>query len=475
MSLVQDHADWIRRCEVARIDDRQRVLLEVVLAACDPKSILTRHASGAQSATAALAHLHSALESRARPHRKKGQPYPPAIMKLTSTALNALESLKLVLPPRDLDAAITAVQDLLTKGEAGVVQAGDCHAAATAVDLHAAAVCTTVTAQFAAAWQGLASLDVDRRIALEVATRCVIVDRSHAELARDLRSVLSRGTISVNTVLQVLMPPERTFKIAVIVEGTSHLEGAQALMRPAAALTAIEPGGTVPAWGHGTTALTRLTELVERLSTAGRDWSKEQAREHVVLTFEVNACDVGGAALSGRQQVSELLDQYVAGQRVSEIRLRNETLVYDPISGKALPLTVPAIGSGVARPLTTQWPTALRESLRTAHIARVTEAPTTAAGLCWSALEAMEVKPNTTDTLANALSLGALRQQVLDLHLRTRLAVAATTRVAHERCRAAVATSEQLRVRDGSPWFGPAGVRAGYRWMQAAAYPAGVW
>ncbi|MEU9271900.1 hypothetical protein AB0E04_41805 [Streptomyces sp. NPDC048251] len=47
------------------------------------------------------------------------------------------------------------------------------------------------------------------------------------------------------------------------------------------------------------------------------------------------------------------------------------------------------------RPLTTSWPCTLPESLRTAHVARVTEAPTTAAGLCGAALEALDVKPQS--------------------------------------------------------------------------------
>ncbi|MBK3576455.1 hypothetical protein JHN63_22110 [Streptomyces sp. MBT65] len=90
-----------------------------------------------------------------------------------------------------------------------------------------------------------------------------------------------------------------------------------------------------------------------------------------------------GAALLGRRIASELLDQYVAGQRLAEIRLRPETLANVLGSHRVLRLAVPVLGSGPVQPLTTGWPPALRESLRTAHIARITEAPTTSAGPRW--------------------------------------------------------------------------------------------
>jgi hypothetical protein len=105
---------------------------------------------------------------------------------------------------------------------------------------------------------------------------------------------------------------------------------------------------------------------------------------------------------------------------------------------------VPVLGSGPARPLTTSWPPALRESLRTAHVARVTEAPTTAAGLCWAALEALDVKPQSIGTLGRALSLQATRQQVIDLHKRTRTATAAVVSAARTAHRAAQRAAEQL-------------------------------
>ncbi|MFF0036049.1 hypothetical protein ACFYRG_07465 [Streptomyces mirabilis] len=232
--------------------------------------------------------------------------------------------------------------------------------------------------------------------------------------------------------------------MAVVVEGTSRLELLTALVDPAAAVTSIAPGAPMAGWGSATADLRALADLAEAASAARRTWSGDQAGGHTLLTFTVRARDLGAAALQGRRLASESLDQYVAGQRVAEIRLRPETLAHDPHSRRTLKVAVPVLGTGTARPLTTNWPPTLRESLRTAHVARVTEAPTTAAGLCWAALEALDVKSPDTGTLGRALSLQATRQQVIDLHQRTRTAAAAQASAARTAHRAAQRAADQL-------------------------------
>ncbi|MDQ0946135.1 hypothetical protein QFZ24_000058 [Streptomyces phaeochromogenes] len=105
------------------------------------------------------------------------------------------------------------------------------------------------------------------------------------------------------------------------------------------------------------------------------------------------------------------------------------------------------LGSGPVQPLTTGWPLALRESLRTAHIARITEAPTTAAGLCWAALEALDVKskpPGRIGALGRALSLQATRQQAVDLHQQMRTVVAAEVAAARSAQKAAQKAADRL-------------------------------
>ncbi|WP_280454361.1 hypothetical protein [Nocardia brasiliensis] len=296
---------------------------------------------------------------------------------------------------------------------------------------HMAKVRTVLVDYFLEAWRGKPCSGA-RRLAQEVAALCMMENRQHPQLVNDVRTALSRGPIGADRLRAILLPEVRDFRVAVVVEGTSSLGSVASLMDPVAAPVEIAAGEPAIGGGGFTTDLKALASLAEAASATHRDWSGDQAPGYMLLTFSVRTRDIGGAAALGRRQASESLDQYVAGQRIAEIRMRPETLAYDADTGRALRLTVPVLGSGLVRPLTTDWPPALRESLRTAHIARVTEAPMTAAGLCWAALEALEVKPGDCNKLARALSLQATRQQLVDLHQRVRTQVAATVRAARD-------------------------------------------
>ncbi|MEW2570215.1 hypothetical protein [Streptomyces sp. NPDC047070] len=457
MSLVRAEADLIRLCQRAGLSDGQRALLEAVLAASDPEAVLTRHVTSAPTAVAALARAHSALESRSRPGRSKPQPYSDKALALVTDARETLEAFAADFPSDRVDGAVNTLTAVERGGTAGLKSATDSAAQAALLAVQAAEVHTAVTDEFAAAWCGTAGAGTRERLALELAALCIMEGRQHHLLSDDVRTALSRGSLTVDRLLKVLLPQVRDFRVAVVVEGTSRLESLPRLM-DSSAVVGNPPGGSAAGWGHAAADFKALAELAEAASAARRSWSGNQAGGHVLLTFTVRARDLGGAALLGRRRASEMLDQYVAGQRVAEIRLRPETLAHDADSGRVLRVAVPVLGSGPVRPLTVGWPPALRESLRTAHIARVTEAPTTAAGLCWAALEALDVKSGkerNTGELARALSLQAARQQVIDLHQRTRTAVAAevsAARTAHQAAqRAADRLEAAAKAADGAP------------------------
>ncbi|MFJ7043435.1 hypothetical protein ACIQVC_08565 [Streptomyces sp. NPDC101112] len=444
MSLVSAQSELIRLCRRAGLSDGQRVLLEAVLAAGDPASVLTRHVGCELTGVVTLARAHSALESRARPSRVKAQPYADFAFRLIKAALEELETVRRHIPAGQLDAAAALLNSIAVGGVGGVESEADCRAKATLVRVARADLRAAVVAGLADVWRGCVTPDAGQRLAREMAALCVMEGRQHDLLNAEVRAVLSRGRLDADQLSQVLLPAKRDLRVAVVVEGTTRLEGLGDLMDPVSAPSVIAPGDSLVAWGRGASDLKALADMARHASDARRDWSRNQAGGQVVLTFSVRARDLGAAALLGRQQASELLDQYVAGQRTSEIRLRPETLAFDPVAHRTLRLSVPALGARPVRPLTTGWPPALRESLRTAHIARVTEAPTTAAGLCWAALEALEVKRDSVDKLAQALSLHAVRQQVVDLHQRTRTAVAAEVAAARASHQAARALADKL-------------------------------
>ncbi|MFH8803809.1 hypothetical protein ACH4F6_30090 [Streptomyces sp. NPDC017936] len=419
-------------------------MLEAVLAAGDPVSVLTRHVGCELTGVVTLARAHSALESRARPGRVKAQPYANLAFGLIKASLEELKTVSLHVPAGRLDAAVAVLNSIAAGGAGGLESAADCRAKAALVQAARADLRAAVVAGLADAWRECVTPDAGQRLAREMAALCVIEGRQHYLLSAEVRAMLSRGRLDADQLSQVLLPAERDLRVAVVVEGTSKLEGLEDLMEPACAPSAIAPGDSVAGWGQGASDLKALIDMARHASDARRTWSRDQAGGQVVLTFSVRARDLGAAALLGRQRASELLDQYVAGQRTSEIRLRPETLAFDPVARRTLRLSVPALGARPVRPLTTGWPSALRESLRTAHIARVTEAPTTAAGLCWAALEALEVKPDSVGKLARALSLQAVRQQVVDLHQRTRTAVAAEVAAARATHHDAHAMADKL-------------------------------
>jgi len=412
--------------------------------------VLTRHVVGTQTAVAAIAQAQSALQSRARPGRVTPQPFTAPTLRLVSAATKILESRLPDFPSGEFDAAISTLRNITVGGKSGLEDVAACRAFSADLAARVIDVRTAITGRFIGAWRTGTVEHTVEWLAMELATLCLLLGRWHPQLSDDVRAALASGPIDAQRLLEVLLPMERSFRVAVVVEGASRLERVAELLPQTAAPECFTAGQLVTGWGNGTPELKALAAVAEAASAARRDWSGNQAGGHVLLTFTVRACDLGGAAFLGRRQTSELLDQYVAGQRIAEIRLRPETLAHDLGSGRTLRLAVPGLGSGPTEPLTPSWPTPLRESLRTAHIARVTEAPMTAAGLCWAALEALEVKSTSTGDLARALSLQATRQEAIDLYQQMATSVTATTRAARHALQAAERTSRRLETADAT-------------------------
>ncbi|WP_181808335.1 hypothetical protein [Streptomyces shenzhenensis] len=276
MSLVRAEADWIRLCGVAGLGDRQRALLESVLTACDPDSVLTQHVSGARTAVTAIAQAHSALESRARKGRKKPQPYETPTLQLITTALAALDTLKTHLSAGTLDGAMRELSAIKTGDKAGIRHPGDCDVLATRLAARVADVHAAIKCGFVAAWHGTPALETRELLAREVAALCVVEGRWHAHLTDDVRSALSsRGPLDASQLLRVLLPEKRGFRVAVVVEGVSQLESMAGLMNPAATRNGCRPNPRqqppVITGLAGATPLARPTDPV-RVHSLGRIW-----------------------------------------------------------------------------------------------------------------------------------------------------------------------------------------------------------
>lgn len=223
-------------------------------------------------------------------------------------------------------------------------------------------------------------------------------DRDRRTLDEELAHLLRMGP-SGEDVLSCLLPPIRRFHHACIVHGTRSLRDLQLLSPEAAVLTG--PQGVMP-WGPANGGLK---------SWLDREF---QGGKAVGLSVQVDACDRASAARLGRRTVTELLDQYVAGHRLVSLRLSDGGFTCEVGTAKTSEYTPPSRSVHYAYPLTREWPSGLREPLRMAHLARAAESPPVTALLAWSAIEACGLAAEERWTLANALSLQTLRQQLVD-------------------------------------------------------------
>jgi hypothetical protein len=150
-----------------------------------------------------------------------------------------------------------------------------------------------------------------------------------------------------------------------------------------------------------------LREFIKKADTSTDD---------CVISVDVDAVDRASAARLGRRRVTELLDQYVAGMRLIQLTLDRITLVCRAGTDDTQEWEPSRRSARQAYPLIDYWPEGLREGLRTAHVARIANAPLTTAALSWVALEACGLEYPENQKLARTLSLQALRQQIVEAH-----------------------------------------------------------
>ncbi|MEU3497581.1 hypothetical protein ABZ747_29330 [Kitasatospora cineracea] len=413
MSMVGVEADLVRSFAKAGLSDSQQRLVRAFLRAIQPNGYLSQHASSANPAAVAVAKAHAVLFSRGNPRRGMSQqPSPKLTLKMLTAAQDTVGAV-LKLSPSDAD--LQAASDLLTSatalGEHGLTPQQPCRDHAAKLDLLQPAVREAIKDLFRRVWDKGSAPDVLDRIGLETAGLSLWRGRDHDSLMIDLSAVLRKRPVTGLDALSALLPDPQSFRTALVVEGTYELAQLTELTSSAEEVRQFRLGASPSGWGLGTE---RLREFAD---TAARSCSGAG----VLLTVRTSAPDRGVAADQARRSITELLDQYVAGQRLADLRLAPETFVYSETTNRSETRSAWGTDHHVVRPLTGHWPGAIRESLRTAHIARSTSSPVTSTGLCWAAIEALGVKhsstaPGSHADLARALSLQSLRQQVVAVH-----------------------------------------------------------
>ncbi|MEW2594027.1 hypothetical protein AB0893_26815 [Micromonospora aurantiaca] len=250
------------------------------------------------------------------------------------------------------------------------------------------------------------------------------------------------------------MPDLQNFNVACIVCGTYSLSTLESLLPSAQQCDMREsPQYKLRGWGDGSPKLYRFAEA------AREEQARRTKRPACLVSLTVRARDRGTAVQIGRREISELLDQYVAGHRVADLRLTSTSLGGRVGSKKVASFQAVGASVAIAYPLTKAWPAQLREALRMSHLAATTDAPMSRVSLAWTAMEACGVKVGNQGNvvaLAEAMALQSLRQQIVESYHNMRQAAAALLAVAAEDAAVAASCERQAvsaaqRVRLDSP------------------------
>ncbi|WP_154697066.1 hypothetical protein [Lentzea guizhouensis] len=364
----------------------QRALLQGVLRALDPDAHLGEHVAGLNSAFVAVQRAQTALAS----HASEDHPRWNLLRRVISTSVTVMDAAAPAYAHAGAKALAQARQTLL---DVDAVIAADGQkldpavTKAAAAKLDPEALRTAVRHWLGPLWNGV-ELPLRARMIAELA----VVTACHGRDGRHLRADLLRFLKKPHDLAQVLWPEPRRHVVALVVRGARVLRHLDELL----------PGVR--------------QEPLHRSRLPRDDFLKDVVTgSSVLIRLPVTAADAHTAALLGRRALSEVLDQYAAGERLTELDIAPVWQVSGPTGRVTRTEHQRTVAS--AYPLTPYWPAELRSAMRVANLARQVDAPMASAGLAWSALEATGLDPGKIAWLAKACALQMLRQHLVSLHV----------------------------------------------------------
>ncbi|WP_144065727.1 hypothetical protein [Lentzea albidocapillata] len=371
----------------AGLDRGQRALLQGVLRALDPDAHLGEHVAGLNSAYLAVTRAQTALES----HATEDQPRWNLLRRIIATSLACMDAAKPAYAHGG-GLELAKARRILVKVDAAIVADGQRFdpqvAADAAARLDPGKLRGAVQKWITPLWNGI-ELPLRARMIAEVA----VVVAVHGRDGRQLRTDLLRWLKKRGDLADVLWPRKQKHVVAFVVRGARVLRHLDELLPQA------------------------RQEPLHRNRLPKDDFLKEAVNgSSVLVRVPVEAADVHTAALRGRRILSEVLDQYAAGERLTELNIAPVWQVSEP-GGRVTRGTEHQRTVGNAYPLTAYWPAELRSAMRVANLARQVDAPMASAGLAWSALEATGLDPGKIAWLAKACALQMLRQHLVSLHV----------------------------------------------------------
>ncbi|SCF65834.1 hypothetical protein [Streptomyces sp. Cmuel-A718b] len=407
----------------AGLAGHQRLLIQATLRAMHPGAYATQHAAAGGAAVLSLSRAEAVLRSRAgASDSKDAQPNEKLAYTVIERTLKSVLALEAVVIPakQPLADIHNLLADMVLRGRNDLKEPSRCGVLAHQLAAFVPKIERIVLDLFQQAWDTAMPVTAAERAIAEVASLAVWRGRDYECLVADLQRFLRKAPCGQG-LLSVLRPAHRQIRVAAVVEGARTLAGLGQLFDADTNVRQFPIGKKAPdGWGQGTAKLRKFAALHGR--HPGEDPREgERAAAAVLLTLSVMAPDRGVAVHLARRRIEEALDTYVAGHRLAELRLAPETLVFEESDDRSRRYTSRGPTVDTAWPLTRHWPAEIRECLRMAHIARSTSSPLTSAALSWAAIEAAGIRHGYNDSaahveLARALSLQAMRQQLLSSH-----------------------------------------------------------
>ncbi|WP_434448985.1 hypothetical protein [Lentzea sp. E54] len=372
----------------AKLDRGQRALLQGVLRALDPDAHLGEHVAGLNSAFLAVTRAQTALES----HATEDQPRWNLLRRIIATSIACMDAAKPAYAHGG-GLELAKARRILVQVDAAIAADGQKLdpqvTAAAAAKLDPRALRKAVRKWVTPLWNGV-ELPLRARMIAEVAVVVAVHGRDGRQLRADLLRWLKKPGADLG---EVLWPQRRRHVVAFVVRGARVLRHLDELLPQARQ----EP-------------LHRNRLPKDDFLAGAVDGSS------VLVRLPVEAADVHTAAQRGRRILNEVLDQYAAGERLTELHIAPVWQVSSP-AGRVTRGTEHQRTVNNAYPLTAYWPAELRSAMRVANLARQVDAPMASAGLAWSALEATGLDPSKIAWLAKACALQMLRQHLISLHV----------------------------------------------------------
>jgi nucleotide-binding universal stress UspA family protein len=382
--------------DTALLTRSQQSFVQQVLRSLDPDALLSNHSSAGSSAFLALVRAHDALAGNLEQRQPKGG----LLQNIMSTAHKNLTKATPLFSGTSGDAKLRAAERLVAVIGSAVASASDSKKRSY-IGRIARLIGPALDATkewVAPLWAGTVSAEVAQAMTQELCVAVALSGRHGLNLKVEFLQLLMQGPPTVEQVAELLWPPTTSYPATLLVEGARELLHLEQLLpgsrqRPVAAADRPRQLSGYPSFA--------------RLSSRSAS---------VLVQFPVDAPDIGTAMALGRRKLSEVLDQYAAGQRIVQLSLH--PVIYAVTRDGA---TVQSDGdrgaTSVARPLTMHWSKALGPALRQAHLAGLVDAPMATTSLCWSAVEALGMAVKDVPILAKACAMHLLRQQIVGSHV----------------------------------------------------------